>query len=469
MSEPTACGVARCHHDSSYCARCDLLVGLDGLHVLTVNHAEDVGLLRVVVESAPGPMGCGVCGVIAHSHGRRDVTLVDAPCFGWPVRVTWRKRTWRCAEPSCPARVFTEQDRDVAAPRALMTTRACWWALNQIRREHASISGIARQLGTTWNTVWSAIRPLLAAMADEESRFAGVTRLGVDEHVWHHVSTMPIADGGRGLKELTGMVDLTPHADGKPKARLLDLVPGRSGKAYSDWLEERGEEFRDGVQVATLDPFHGYKNAIDDQLEDATAVLDAFHIVKLGTAAVDEVRRRVQQQIHGHRGRKNDPLYRIRTILRCGQEKLTDRQRARLDRAIAADERHDEVHIAWQCAQQLRSAYKAHNPVEGRRIAEKVLASLPTCPIPEIKRLGRTLKQWREAFLAYFDTGRASNGGTESHQRTHRTPPPHRTRLPQPRALPATHAAHRRRTDPPPPQVGRAAYVRLGRSLDSAP
>ncbi|MDR7085142.1 transposase [Arthrobacter ginsengisoli] len=45
---------------------------------------------------------------------------------------------------------------------------------------------------------------------------------------------------------------------------------------------------------------------------------------------------------------------------------------------------------------------------------EKVLASLPTCPIPEIKRLGKTLKQWREAFQAYFDTGRANNGGTEA-------------------------------------------------------
>jgi hypothetical protein len=48
------------------------------------------------------------------------------------------------------------------------------------------------------------------------------------------------------------------------------------------------------------------------------------------------------------------------------------------------------------------------------KIREKVLASLPTCPIPEIKRLGKTLKQWREAFLAYFDTGRANNGGTEA-------------------------------------------------------
>jgi transposase len=404
----------RCHPASPYCDRCDLLVGLDGLHVLGVEHDVGAGLLTVRVESPPGLMGCRSCGVVAHSRGRREVRLVDSPCFDRPVVVVWRKRTWRCPEPSCPVGVFTETDEQVARPRALLTTRACWWAIRQLRREHASVAGIARQLGTTWNTVWGSIQPLLTAMSADQSRFAGVRRLGVDEHVWHHVSTRPIEDGGRGPKELTGMVDLTPDAAGRPRARLLDLVPGRSGKAYSDWLAERGEAFRDGVQVATLDPFHGYKNAIDDQLEDATAVLDAFHVVKLGTAAVDEVRRRVQQEIHGHRGRKNDPLYGIRTILRCGVEKLTDRQRARLDRAIAADERHDEVYIAWQCAQQLRAAYNAASTVEGRRIAEKILASFPTCPIPEIKRLGKTLKQWRESFLAYFDTGRASNGGTEA-------------------------------------------------------
>jgi transposase len=116
----------------------------------------------------------------------------------------------------------------------------------------------------------------------------------------------------------------------------------------------------------------------------------------------------------GHRGRKGDPLYGIRLILRCGQERLTDKQKARLEQAIAADERHDEVYIAWQCAQQLRSAYAADSLVEGRRIAEKILASFPTCPIPEIRRLGRTLRQWEAAFLAYFTTGRANNGGTEA-------------------------------------------------------
>src|SRR3712207_8220830 len=47
--------------------------------------------------------------------------------------------------------------------------------------------------------------------------------------------------------------------------------------------------------------------------------------------------------------------------------------------------------------------FRSHpDPTEGRRIAERVVASFPSCPVPEIARLGRTLKQWRQAFLAYF-------------------------------------------------------------------
>ena len=220
----------------------------------------------------------------------------------------------------CPVGSFTEQDEAIAAPRAKLTVRACRWAIEQIRREHASVNGVRRQLETSWETVWTSIKPILVAAAADESRFENVTILGVDEHVWHHVSTKPVEHGGRGPKELTGMVDLTRDEHGRTRARLLDLVPGRSGETYKSWLLERGESFRAGVEIATLDPFHGYKNAIDDQLADARSVLDAFHVVKLATAVVDDVRRRVQQDTCGHRGRRNDPLYRIRNTLRAGDE-----------------------------------------------------------------------------------------------------------------------------------------------------
>jgi len=137
-------------------------------------------------------------------------------------------------------------------------------------------------------------------------------------------------------------------------------------------------------------------------------------VVKLAGHAVEEVRRRVQQEIHGHRGRKNDPLYRIRNILHAGAEHLSERQQARLAAAIAADERHDEVWVAYQWAQQVGSAYHQATHAAGGVVAEKILDSFSSCPIPEIARLGRSLAQWRDAFLAYFTTGGANNGGAEA-------------------------------------------------------
>jgi transposase len=409
MSEPTSC----CRALGGYCDRCDLLVGLEGLHVIGVD-LDDGSVLTVTVESAAAVMGCPGCGVVVSGHGRVVVRLVDAPAMGRPVKIVWRKRRWVCREPACRVGSFVEQDDRIAAARAKLTVRARRWAIEQIRREHASVNGIRRQLGTGWRTVWESIKPLLQAADADSARFENVTILGVDEHVWHHVSTKPVENGGRGPKELTGMVDLSRDAHGHTRARLLDLVPGRSGETYRTWLRQRGEAFRDRVEIATLDPFHGYKNAIDDQLDDARAVLDAFHVVRLATQVVDEVRRRVQQDIHGHRGHKDDPLYRIRNILRAGVENLTDRQRDRLTQAFAAHERHVEVEVAWRCAQQVRSAYHHDTHAAGRTIAETILASFATCPIPEVARLGRTLKQWRSEFLGYFDTNGASNGGTEA-------------------------------------------------------
>lgn len=145
-----------------------------------------------------GPRCCPEYGVIAHGHGHSNVTLVDAPCFDRPVRIVWHKRTWRCDERSCVKKVFSEQNPVVVAPRAGLTMRACWWAVKQLHRGHASVAGLARQLGTTWNTLWSSIKPMLQVMADDVTRFAGVKQLGVDEHVWHHVSELPINRGGRG-------------------------------------------------------------------------------------------------------------------------------------------------------------------------------------------------------------------------------------------------------------------------------
>jgi Helix-turn-helix domain of transposase family ISL3 len=79
---------------------------------------------------------------------------------------------------SPPTGSFVEQDESLARPRGLLTVRACRWAIGQLRREHASVAGLARQLGMTWRTVWTSIAPVLAAAAADPARFEGVSTLG---------------------------------------------------------------------------------------------------------------------------------------------------------------------------------------------------------------------------------------------------------------------------------------------------
>ena len=81
------------------------------------------GLLVGDVESDQTLTGCPQCGVVAVGHGRRVQVLHDAPCLGRPVRVRWFKRIWRCPEPACGRRTWTE-GHDFAATRAKLTARA---------------------------------------------------------------------------------------------------------------------------------------------------------------------------------------------------------------------------------------------------------------------------------------------------------------------------------------------------------
>ena len=376
-----------------------------GLHVIDVHHDRG-GRLVVTVETDEVVTGCRACGVVALGHGRRVHRAHDAPGFGTQVVVAWRKRIWRCPDPDCPVVTFCET-HPLIGPRAKLTGRAIRWATDALAHDDTTVSALARHLGVDWHTCWDAIEIEAERRIANPERLTGVVTLGVDEHIWR-----PSHHGGD--RAVTSMVDLTRDQDGHVRARLLDVVPGRSGTAYSRWLTAQPEGFTATVEHAALDPFRGYANAIRDELPDAVAVLDAFHVVKLGTGVLDEVRRRVQQDTLGHRGHKDDPLYKIRGLLRHGVEHLSDRQVARLETALEVGDPDWEVTIAWGCYQRLRSIYHQRTAAAGKKIATDIIATLHTCPIPEVARLGRTLRAWRTQVLAYFDTGGVSNGGTEA-------------------------------------------------------
>ena len=78
---------------------------------------------------------------------------------------------------------------------------------------------------------------------------------------------------------------------------------------------------------------------------------------------------RVQQDTTGHCGRKGDPLYQIRLLLRASRHRLTPRQKERLRGAFVADEAHISVDVAYLHRASVRGLPPSHTrprPTPGR-------------------------------------------------------------------------------------------------------
>jgi transposase len=106
----------------------------------------------------------------------------------------------------------------------------------------------------------------------------------------------------RGDKYVTVIIDLTGVRDGTGPARLLDMVECRSKQAFQQWLSVCEDVWRDCVEVVAMDGFTGFKTAATEELPDAVAVMDPFHVLRLAGGALDQCRRRVQQHTRGRRG-----------------------------------------------------------------------------------------------------------------------------------------------------------------------
>jgi transposase len=375
-----------------------VMVGLDGLVLLAVSERD--GELEQAVESTARSARCSSCGSVTRVHARRPVWVRDLPTAGRPVTLVWVKRVWRCHEQTCARTTWTETHPGVRA-RSSWTQRARVEACRRVGQDGHSVAQVSRAFGVSWATVMAAVTEHGTPLVDDPARTAGVTALGVDETAFLR------ANATRHTTFVTGVVDVRTR-------RLLDVTLGRSGSVLAQWITAQPESWRAAVSVASLDPFRGYATALSATLPQAVRVLDRFHVIKLGFTAVDDVRRRVQQDTSGHRGRTGDPLYGIRRVLRRGAEHLTDRGRDRLLAGLDAGDKGGHVAAAWIAAQDLRLLYRAPDRARAVGLLHRLLTHCADAGVPELVRLARTLDAWRPELLASFDHPGISNGPTEA-------------------------------------------------------
>ena len=408
-------------------------LGLDALGLIVVGQL--LTSTRAIVECRM-PIGfedpfCRACGAQGQARGTVARCLAHAP-VGWrSTQLVVRLRRFACTH--C-RRVWRQDTSALAQPRARLTRSAVEWGLRALALECMSVSRVAAALGISWHTANNAIlTSAQATLLDDPHRFDGIEVLGVDDSparfalvrkvppcVWRHAR--------RGDRYVTVIIDLSPVRDRTGPARLLDVVPGRSKKVLKTWLAARGESWRGRVEVVAMDGFTGFKSATGEELPQARAVMDPFHVVSLAGDKLDQFRRRIQRAITGWRGRAGDRLYRARRTLRTGAGLLTDAQAERLEN-LFADGRHAAVQASWGVYQRLIQAYRTEEAGLGKYLMQRLIDSLRQAVpegLEEIQTLARTLTERASDILAYFDRPRTSNGPTPSHQRTPGAPTRHR-------------------------------------------
>src|SRR5439155_2332457 len=262
--------------------------------------------------------------------------------------------------------------------RALLTSRAGAEACRQVGENARPVAELAEELGVCWWTVMAAVIEHGQPLVEAPDRVGAVSKLGIDETSWLR------ATRAHSTLYATGLVDLDARI-------LIDMIEGNSADDLRRWCAAQDRAWLGGIQVVTTDLAESYRAGLTPGLAHAVRVADPFHVVRVGNRCLDKVRRRVQNETLGHRGRKDDPLYRIRKLLLSGAERLNERGFNRMLLGLRVGDPHDEVLGAWLAKESVREVYLTDDPATAAVLLDKAIAGCAEDDVEEIRSLGTTL------------------------------------------------------------------------------
>ncbi|MGH8995512.1 MAG: ISL3 family transposase, partial [Acidimicrobiales bacterium] len=280
-------------------------------------------------------------------------------------------------------------------------TRAAKWATVQVGIGR-TVSEVAGELACDWHTVNDAVSTYGRALLEaDRKRMNQTSAIGLDE-------TAFVKLGSKLQKDYaTTVADVEHH-------QIIDILPSRNYVEVAGWLDKQPQSWKERIRFGTLDMSATYAAVYSVVLPRAHQVVDPFHAVALANRALDAVRRRVQTETLGHRGRRDDPLYRVRRILLLGEEKLDAEKAERLASLLELGDPGGEVAIAYRVKERMRDFYRTSSPDEARELLKDLQAHcLKKAMPPEIQKLGRTIRTWFDK-LCNWHLARHSNGPTEA-------------------------------------------------------
>jgi transposase len=377
----------------------EALVGLKDVRVLHLQRSGPV--VELMIEQVLGRVHCPRCERPAQVKERPVVRYVDLRVYGKPMRLAWKKHRMRCPNSSCSKKSWVLRDHRIAAKACLLTTRAAKWATEQVGTGR-TVSEVAAELDCDWHTVNDAVTTYGSALLEADRRRLNQTSaLGLDETSFVRLGPK------KHLHYVTTVADVANH-------QIIDILPTRKYVDVAGWINAQPQAWKDRIDYGALDMSNVYAAVYTVTLPRAAQVVDPFHAISLANRALDSIRRRVQNEQTGHRGRRDDPLYRARRLLLRGEEKLDTESAERLASLLELGDPGAEVAIAYRIKERMRDFYRTFDPDQARQLLEELQAHcLKRAMPPEIQKLGRTIRQWFDK-LCNFHLARVSNGPTEA-------------------------------------------------------
>jgi transposase len=375
------------------------LLGLKDVEVLAYERRGPH--VELMVEQTPAPVRWPACGGPAQVHERPVVHYVDLPVYGVAMSLAWKKHRMRCNNPTCAKKTWMLEDHRIAAKNCLLTTRAAKWATVQVGTGR-TVSEVAAELDCDWHTVNDAVTTYGKALLQaDRKRLNKTTAIGLDE-------TSFVKLGSRSYKDYaTTVADVENH-------QIIDILPSRNYTEVARFIDSQPQAWKERIRFGALDMSATYAAVYSVVLPKAAQVVDPFHAISLANRCPDAVRRRVQTEQLGHRGRRDDPLYRARRVLLVGEEKLDAEATERLASLLELGDPDAEVAIAYRIKERLRDFYAARNLDQARQLLEELQGHcLKKAMPPEIQKLGRTIRTWFDK-LCNYHLAKVSNGPTEA-------------------------------------------------------
>ncbi len=257
---------------------------------------------------------------------------------------------------------------------------------------HTSKTAVAELLRIAWATVGSVVARVVDEARAAADPFDGLRRIGIDEISYK-----------RGHRYLTVVVD---HDTG----RLVWAAKGRDKKTLEGFFDLLGDDRCSRVRLVSCDAAEWIADVVGARCPDATVCLDAFHLVKWVTEALDEVRRETWNEARrsGMKAHARD-LKGARYALWKNPEDLTARQEAKL--AWVAKVNH-RLYRAYLLKEQFRRIV-AVKGVRALVMLDDWLAWAARCRIPAFVELGRRIRRHLAGFEAALLNG-LSNALVES-------------------------------------------------------